>query len=401
MKVPVSTWEALKDITSSRLFSIIMALGLFVSMFAITQIVIIGEGTKKRIEDTLRGFGFGADSLVIFGSPGKLMGHRKSRQRTITFQDIELIRQFPWLKYVSPHQVGILFLISRGNIEERTWLIGAMPDYKDAMDVKLAEGRFFTRDEMESMKKVCVLGYKVYKDLFQGKDAVGGYIRIGNLFFKVVGVIAEKGHLGRFNVDDRVVVPITLTRKILLKTEYINSVKVVVKKNYSVEYASREIEELLRKTHHIKEGFPDDFSIITASYVVGFVNRSVREITKLLMRVLLISLLLSGLVVVNVMTAAVSEREKDIGIKRAVGASRMDIFYEYMQYSLFISIAGSGAGVFAGSIFGGLIGRFIPVYINYKPFLYAFFFGVVVGGLSGIYPAIKACNMDPVEVLRG
>ncbi len=398
--IPSSTREALKGLLVSKSFLFIMTTALAISMFSVTAIVIVGEGTKKAIMDTLRGFGFGTDSMVIFGTPGRLSGHRLTKKVSITFEDIKALKMLPWVKYVSPHQVERMFVVSRGRKETRTWLIGTTPDYEKASDLKFCEGRFFNWNETKHLERVCVLGYKVYRKLFPGGNAVGCHIRLGNIFFKVVGVMCKRGRIGRFDVDDRVMVPITVTRKILINSEYINSVKLVVRENFPMEEAVKEVKNLLRKTHRIKQGFPDDFSIITASYVISFVNRSVKELTRLLMKILFISLFLSGLVVTNVMMASVSERRREIGIKRAIGASRIDIFLEFIQSSLIVSLAGSLVGVMTGCIAGKFASRFMPIYINLKPFVLGIFFGTTVGALSGLYPAIKASLLNPVEVLR-
>ena len=202
-------------------------------------------------------------------------------------------------------------------------------------------------------------------------------------------------------MDDRILIPLATASALFIRDTYIHAISVKLKGTGGIETWQKTVKAFIRKRHHLTPDQPDDFRVISSVDVVQFVNRSSRELTALLIRIMIISLLVSGIIITNVMLASVSERRVEIGIKRALGASRRDILVQFLFEAVGLSFVGSLAGVCAGAATVYFLKNTVPVAITVRPFLMAVGFGLLVGAVSGAFPAWRAGQVDPIRAILG
>ncbi len=400
-------WNSLKlsirDSLKHPLFTILMMIGVVVSIFSMTTIVAIGEGTRAEIINALRGFGFGGDVMMVAAGGGRIFRHRPSSVKTLTPGDAEALKRFPFVKAVAPRQGIRRYPVHFMGRSFKTRILGVTPSYLEVSDFQIDMGRPFDKRDLRDHRKVCLLGKTVAEELFPGNRAaaLGRFIQIGKFFFQIKGVLAEKGQLGRFDMDDRVLIPLTTSSVLFIRDTYIHAISVKLISADHIESAQETVRAFLRKRHHLAPDQSDDFRIVTSLDVVQFVNRSSRELTRLLIRIMIISLLVSGIIIMNVMLASITERRVEIGIKRALGASRRDILTQFLCEAVWLSLMGSLVGVGMGILASYFLKSTIPVAITIRPFWMAIVFGLLVGAISGAFPAYRAGQVDPIQAILG
>jgi len=394
---------SLRDCLKHPLFTILMMIGVVVSIFSMTAIVAIGDGTRMEIINALRGFGFGGDVMMVAAGGGRIFRHRPSSVKNLTPADAEALKRFPFVKAVAPRQGIRRYPVHFMGRSFQTRILGVTPSYLEVSNFQIDMGRVFDQRDLRDHRKVCLLGKTVAEELFPGNRAavLGKFIQIGKFFFRVMGVLAEKGQLGRFDMDDRVLIPLTTASVLFIRDTYLHAISVKLTDADDIETYQKKVKAFLRKRHHLTPDQPDDFRVVTSLDVVQFVNRSSRELTRLLVRIMIISLMVSGIIIMNVMLASISERRMEIGIKRAMGASRADILVQFLCEAMWLSLIGSliGVGIGAGTAY--FLRSTVPIAITVRPFLMAVLFGLLVGAISGAFPAYRAGQVDPIRAILG
>jgi putative ABC transport system permease protein len=258
---------------------------------------------------------------------------------------------------------------------------------------------------MTSMARVAVLGKTVVNELYGSTDPIGTNIKIENVNFKVVGVLAPRGTspMG-MDMDSRIVIPYTTASRRVFNTPYINLIRMAVVDTDQVEKIEGNVAALLRERHHIQAGFPEDYRVRGSSSVSKMAKGMMGTLNLFLGLVSLISLVVGGVVVMNIMLISVGERVKEIGLRRAVGARRKDIRNQFLIESSLITLMGGIIGVIVGLVVAILLpvlskGK-MPAMLSWEPFVLGFIFSVLVGILAGIHPAKRAAEMDPVIALK-
>jgi putative ABC transport system permease protein len=382
-----------------------MILGVFISTFGLSSIIIVSNGTKYEIINVLKNFGFGYDSILILAGPGKLFSHQRYRTTTLKISDAFEIERADFVKGVSPFSrkfsIKANFQDSYYNID----LFGAYPQFYKLHDYPILYGRFLNMDDIKKKAKVCIIGKTAVEKLFKSKNMnqVGKFIRIKNLYFKVVGVYMPKGSSRRFDIDRRVFIPLSTYNDILFHYDYIMGMKVVVNDTKNIDRYITFIKNILRKRHNLKENQIDDFRIITSKDIISFVNRSTNQLTKLLIGVSIISFIVSGLTILNIMLTTVFKRMNEIGIRRACGATRADIVKQFLSESIVTALVGGVLGLLVSILTLKLLSMkfHIKTLITFEPFLVSILFGIIVGVVFGFIPAYRASKIDPVKVLNG
>ncbi len=394
---------SLRDSLKHPLFTILMMIGVVVSIFSMTAIVAIGDGTKMEIVRALQGFGFGGDVMMVAAGGGRLFRHRPSSTKTLTVADAEALKQFPFVKGVAPRQGIRRYPVHYMGRSFKTRILGVTPAYLEIGEYEIDMGRALTNRDLRDHRKVCLLGKTVAGELFPGHEAaaLGRFIQIGKFFFRVKGILAEKGQLGRFDMDDRILIPLTTCSILFIRDTHIHAISVKLIDARHIAAYQKQVKAFLRKRHHLLPTQPDDFRVVTALDVVRIVNQSSRELTRLLVRIMIISLLVSGIIIMNVMLAAISERRMEIGIKRALGASRHDILTQFFFEAIWLSLLGSLIGVGIGILAAYLLRNTLPVYLTLRPLYLALGFGFLIGTLSGAFPAYRASQIDPIRAIVG
>jgi putative ABC transport system permease protein len=250
---------------------------------------------------------------------------------------------------------------------------------------------------------VCVLGQSVVKQLFADSDPIGAIIRVKGIPFRVVGVMSFKGGSGwGGDVDDTVLIPLTTAQNKLLGITHVNWISVSAVSEREVDQAVNQITELLRQRHRIRPGMPDDFFIRTQLDAANSADATSKVMTTLLASIAAVSLLVGGIGIMNIMLVSVTERTREIGIRRAIGARRRDILLQFLIESAFLSLAGGTLGVLIGVVTASLVSSLAkwPTLIQPEAVMLAFGFATMVGVFFGYYPAVRASRLDPVEALR-
>ncbi|MCS5598653.1 MAG: ABC transporter permease, partial [Rhodospirillales bacterium] len=384
------------------------ALGIIIGVAAVIVMISVGAGAQKQVDDVIKKLG---SNLVIVvpgtTTSGGARGARGSR-RTLTEDDaIAIQNEVPTVKVSAPTVRGSGQIIF-GNQNWSTVIRGVTPDYGQAREWEIADGRWFSNDEVRSAAKVALIGETVSESLFGNDNPVGQIIRIKRVPFTVIGTLVGKGETPMGNdMDDAVFIPLTTAKKRTLGGRRLSGrlVGVVFVKSNSAEVVDdtiRDMTKLLRQRHKIRPGQPDDFFVRNLSSILEARANSSRVMNLLLAAVASISLIVGGIGIMNIMLVSVTERTREIGLRMAVGAKGRDILLQFLIEAVTLSLIGGVIGIvfgLGGSYIIAMIGNSPAIVQPYSIFL-AFGFAAAVGVFFGFYPARKAAQLDPIEALR-
>ncbi len=393
--------EIVRGALANKLFSLLMAGGIFISILALTIITAISTGTRQEIYQTMKGFGFGTDAILLYSGGGRLFSHRRPAPN-ITPHDLEEISRLPFVSRFSPRLLR-KETVSSGHRSTSTYLYGVTSSFTAVNDWGPAAGRFFTERDLRQRRKVCLLGRTAAANLFPGQPVpLGEAVKIENLFFRVIGILEEKGRSRRFDMDDRVIIPLTTAANLIFKEKNVLSVKIVVSNPEEMAADQEELRQLLRRSHRLGPEIPDDFRLITAGTIAGIVNRATDELSLMLRRIMAISLFVSGIIIMNITLAGISERTREIGIRRAVGASRLDIVIQILGETTVISLGGGLAGLLAGLLTCTLLHHYtrLPLQLTWQPCGLALLLAAGTGIVAALLPALKAGRLSPREAMQ-
>ena len=399
---------ALGAIQANVLRSVLTALGIIIGVAAVIVMISVGAGAQKQVDDVIKKLG---SNLVIVvpgtTTSGGARGARGSR-RTLTEDDaIAIQNEVPTVKVSAPTVRGSGQIIF-GNQNWSTVIRGVTPDYGQAREWEIADGRWFSNDEVRSAAKVALIGETVSESLFGNDNPVGQIIRIKRVPFTVIGTLVGKGETPMGNdMDDVVFIPLTTAKKRTLGGRRVSGrlVGVVFVKSNSAEVVDdtiRDMTKLLRQRHKIRPGQPDDFFVRNLSSILEARANSSRVMNLLLAAVASISLIVGGIGIMNIMLVSVTERTREIGLRMAVGAKGRDILLQFLIEAVTLSLIGGVIGIvfgLGGSYIIAMIGNSPAIVQPYSIFL-AFGFAAAVGVFFGFYPARKAAQLNPIEALR-
>jgi putative ABC transport system permease protein len=289
---------------------------------------------------------------------------------------------------------------------DRKWqssIVGASENYFTSFSWAFQAGAPFNRQDDENAEAVCVLGSKIYEELFKGESAVGKSILIGQLPAKVIGILEEKGGgMGGPHVDDRAIMPLTTVRGRLTKEKrYLSAMRIKTDRN--VDETIEDIKIVLRRNHLIQGQQSDDFTVRGSKEVLQFLSVISGSLFLFLGTASIVALVVSGFVLANLFYLTIEERRKDIGIRRAYGATRKGILLAFLCESVFITLLGGVAGIILSLLLGGTFEKLfnIPMKFSLKVVIFAMIFSFLTGLLSGLKPAIRASRIEPIEAIRG
>ena len=399
---------ALGAIQANVLRSVLTALGIIIGVAAVIVMISVGAGAQKQVDDVIKKLG---SNLVIVvpgtTTSGGARGARGSR-RTLTEDDaIAIQNEVPTVKVSAPTVRGSGQIIF-GNQNWSTVIRGVTPDYGQAREWEIADGRWFSNDEVRSAAKVALIGETVSESLFGNDNPVGQIIRIKRVPFTVIGTLVGKGETPMGNdMDDVVFIPLTTAKKRTLGGRRVSGrlVGVVFVKSNSAEVVDdtiRDMTKLLRLRHKIRPGQPNDFFVRNLSSILEARANSSRVMNLLLAAVASISLIVGGIGIMNIMLVSVTERTREIGLRMAVGAKGRDILLQFLIEAVTLSLIGGVIGIvfgLGGSYIIAMIGNSPAIVQPFSIFL-AFGFAAAVGVFFGFYPARKAARLDPIEALR-
>lgn len=394
--------QALRGLRQSKGNTFLMTLGILIGIGSLTIIVAIGEGAKAKVLERITNLGFGPDSFSVMAGAGRLFFARTEQPTSMTLQDADDIRAMPTVRFVVPRQRVSMQAKYRERFTE-TRVYGVTPEWQDARGWALADGSFFGEEAMERKQRVIVLGATPAKKLFEGEDPIGKKIRLGQVSFEVAGLLQEKGLTeSGYDPDDRALIPLTTSISRLLNQTHLHSIKVVAVRPDKVAEVMQAVRLLLRRNHNLSPLAEDDFRFVTPEGIMQWVTRSEQALNRMLILVSTVSLLVGGIVIMNILLVSIRERVREIGIRRCFGARRSDITQQFLFESVFVSLLGGALGVATGLGVSLLLERldFLPAQVTWEPFALAFVFSSLVGLVFGIQPARQAARLNPDETLR-
>ena len=379
-----------------------MTLGIMIGIASLTVIVAIGEGTKSKVLSRIASLGFGPESFSVYSGAGRLFFGRNRNVTSMTLQDADDIRAMPEVAIVVPRQRKRMRIINKKEFTS-TRIYGVSPEWQPARQWKVVDGTFFNDMDMERKRKVIVLGATPAYNLFGEKDPIGKKIRVGQVFFEVIGLLKKKGLTeSGYDPDNRALIPLTTSMSRLFRQAHLHSMKVVSIHPEMVQKTMEGVTQILRRNHGLSSLADDDFRFVTPEGIMQWVTESEQALNRMLFLVSTVSLLVGGVVIMNILLVSIRERIREIGVRRCFGARRSDITQQFLFESILVSLLGGLMGAILGWTLSTALRHFdfLPVKITLDPFLLAFIFSMIVGLIFGIYPARKAALLSPDETIR-
>jgi putative ABC transport system permease protein len=395
---------ALEGLKSNKLRSILTMLGIIIGVGAVIAMVSIGMGVQQKVQSSIASLG--SNLLIVMpgsNAPPGTVRLAAGSNITLTNQDAKAIqKQVAGINYVLP-AVSSQYQVIYGNQNWKTSVQGTTTDFLAVRNYALSAGSFFSSRDDDSRARVAVLGQTVAANLFGGASPVGKMIRINKAPFRVVGVLASKGQssMGQ-DQDDLVIVPLATAQDRLMGISYLNNISIQAKNSEVIDKVQEDVTSLLRTRHRLAATVENDFTVRNMTALMATMTETTGTITVLLGNIAAISLLVGGIGIMNIMLVSVTERTREIGIRKALGATFNNVLMQFVIEAIAISVTGGLFGIFvgvAGARIISLVAGWNTV-IAWWAIVGAFGVSVLIGLFFGIYPARKAALLDPIEALR-
>ena len=394
--------QALRGLRLNRGNTLLMTIGVMIGIASLTVIVAIGFGIKVKVLDRIANMGFGPESFSVMAGAGKMFFSRSKNTTSMSLQDAEDLLALPTVRLVVPRQRKRMQIINKKEFTN-TRVYGVTPDWQRARGWLVADGAFLSDSDLDRKRKVVVLGATPVRKLFKNTDPIGKMVRLQNNFYEVIGVLQEKGLTeSGYDPDDRTLIPLTTSMARLTRETHLHSIKVVTLDASQVPETMEAVKHVLRRNHSLSILSEDDFRFVTPEGIMEWVTESAQAMNRMLILISTVSLLVGGVVIMNILLVSIRERVREIGIRRCFGARKSDITLQFLFESVLVSLLGGILGIGLGlSICFGLQ-RFdiLPTQVTWEPFVLSFIFCTLIGLIFGIHPARKAALMSPEEAIR-
>ncbi len=395
--------ETVLSLSSNKVRSSLTVLGIVIGIASVITMVAIGQGAQSSISARIQSIG---SNLIIITPGAQRTGGVSAGQgssQSLKIEDATAIgSEVRSISGVAPEDTHRYQVTAKGN-NTNTQITGTVPSYTDVRNVSVDTGTFVTEYQQQTSAKVAVLGPTARDDLFGvGADAIGQMIRIKNIEFQVIGVTLSKGGSGFNNADDAIYVPITTSQHYLSGSTYVTTVSVSAQDSTIIPTVQRDVTDLLLQRHGISDPTAADFSIMNQADIIATASSITGTFTILLASIAGISLLVGGIGIMNMMLTTVTERTREIGLRKAVGIRKAYINMQFLMEAVMLTFLGGALGIILGWVASVLVSNFagLTTQVSTSSILLAFGVSAAVGILFGFYPARRAANLSPMEALR-
>ena len=390
------------SLIANKMRSILTMLGIIIGVAAVIALVSIGNGVKQDIQNSISSLG--SNLLMVMPGAPRTPGVRPSQgsMKSLKVSDYQAISKLDGVKAASPYTANSYVTIYQSK-NWTTTVSGVSSNFQDVNNWTMAEGRFISSKNVENRERVAVVGQTVVKNLFAGEDPVGKEIRVKNIPFRVIGVLNSKGNGTMGNdQDDVIFIPYTTAMERVEGVDYLRMIYVVANDDNGIDRLQSDIENLLRVRHSIKDTNLDDFNIQNMKSIMETMEQTTGTLTVFLGAVAAISLVVGGIGIMNIMLVSVTERTREIGIRKALGATYFVIVIQFLIEAVVISLMGGLIGIALGIGASKLIGLAsgMSTVISVPTIVLSFAFSMAIGLVFGIYPARKAAKLNPIDALH-
>jgi putative ABC transport system permease protein len=396
---------ALTALRANKLRSVLTMLGIVIGVSAVIAMIALGSGAQKAVNEQIQSLG----TTLLTVMPGQQRGvggfvSQDDRARLLMKDAVALEERSTSLAAVQP-EMSRTFQIQYQNQNTSTQVTGTSANYLTVRKYDLAAGRMFTSAEDNAKERLAVLGPEVVKNLgFTAMDAlVGEPIRIRGIQFTVVGVLKSKGQASPFmNPDDQILIPLQTARYRVIGSDRLRSISVLAMSEPRIPEAMADIQKILRREHRTRQGRPDDFQIRNQSDFLNIFSETTQVFTYLLAGIAAVSLLVGGIGIMNIMLVSVTERTREIGVRKALGATKLNILLQFLIEAVVLCLLGGFLGVLLGTGVANIFHNSLQWNTQVSPMsvLLAFGFSAAVGVIFGVWPARRAAQLDPILALR-
>lgn len=402
MNLSESVFTALQGLAANKLRSALTLLGIIIGVLAVILGTAIGQGSRQQVLQFIQALG--SNTITVFPGQqrrGAILGGMGSMQ-TLKLEDADAVREN------CPHVLAVVPQVSRpaqvkfGHTNTSTSIVCTTPAYPSVRNFTVERGRFFNDKEVRGMRKVCIVGKTAAQNLFGDSTPLGKSLRIKGINFRIIGLMALKGSAMFGDPDDQIYIPVTTGLRLVFGLEYITSITAQAASVEATPEAVSEIETVLRKQHRISPSGDLDFIVRTQAEFMQTQEQAGQTFTFLLTGIAAVALLVGGIGIMNIMLVTVTERTREIGIRKAVGAKHGDILFQFLIESTTLSVVGGLVGIGGGFAVSHFVGARMgwPIVVSPLWVAIAFFSSATIGVFFGIYPAWKAARLNPVEALR-
>lgn len=404
LPIPETVGIALNALRANKLRSVLTMLGVVIGVAAVIAMVAIGRGAQQSVNERISALG----TTLVSISPGQIFGRgiaSSSDRAKLTIEDATALAQRgTYITQVEPEmskQAQVQYMDKNTS----TSIIGTTANYPEVRKYDIAAGRMFTQQEDQGSRLVAVLGDAVLQNMgiTNGASIIGQPVRIQGIQFTVIGTLAPKGQGATFgNPDDQVLIPLTTARYRIVGADQLRQINVLAPSDSEVTATMADAEKILRRQHRLRPGQADDVNIRSQSDFLSTLGETTQTFTYLLAGIAAVSLVVGGIGIMNIMLVSVTERTREIGVRKALGATRINILLQFLIEAVVLCMLGGIGGIVVGGGGAMLMTRIAQwnASISWSAVVLAFAFSAVVGVIFGVWPARRAAALNPIDALR-